>query len=197
MTKSTEIKNLATALAKFQSEVGAVKKESTNPFFKSRYADLPSILAEIKEPLSKNGLSFSQFPTGENQLTTILMHISGEWIEDTFTMKPVDQKPQSLGSVITYMRRYALGAILGIATEEDDDGNEASGTGKKQVKQIVEQKTNLLEQAKKYIESCKNQEDLMTVAERIESNKDFTQAQRLQLRKLIDVKNQKFEEVVS
>ena len=126
MTKSESIKNLATALKLFQGEIKAVKKDAENPFFKSKYADLSSILEAIREPLSKNGLAVAQFPSGENQLITILMHDSGEWIEDSFTMKPVDQKPQSVGSVITYMRRYALGAVLGISTEEDDDGNEAS-----------------------------------------------------------------------
>jgi len=129
MTKSESIKNLATALKLFQGEVTAVKKGAVNPFFKSKYADLSSILEAIREPLSKNGLAIAQFPTGENQLVTILMHDSGEWMEDTFTMKPVDAKPQSLGSVITYMRRYALGGVLAISTEEDDDGNEASKGG--------------------------------------------------------------------
>lgn len=163
MTKSPEIKNLATALAKFQGEVKTAKKESDNPFFKSKYADLATIIETVREPLANNGLSFAQFPTGENQLTTILMHTSGEWMEDVVSMSPmkeyrkkekiIDGKvvmmkdkwgkdipvmeadtslemfitPQAQGSAITYMRRYALGAILGIATEIDDDGNKASG----------------------------------------------------------------------
>lgn len=131
MTKSPEIKNLATALAKFQSTVEAVKKGASNPFFKSKYADLASIIDAIREPLAKNGLSFAQFPAGDGGLTSILMHETGEFIEETFTMKPVDNKPQTAGSAITYMRRYALSAMLGIATEEDDDGNVASGLSKK------------------------------------------------------------------
>lgn len=126
MTRSPEIGNLAKALIKFQKEVKPVKKESENPYFKSKYADLASIIDTIKEPLAKNGLGYTQFPIGEFGLTTILMHESGEWIEETFTLRPVDAKPQSVGSAITYARRYALGAILGIATEEDDDGNKAS-----------------------------------------------------------------------
>ena len=126
MNKSPEIKNLASALAKFQADTEAVKKGAVNPFFKSHYADFASIVEAIKKPLSDNGLSFSQFPTGHGGLTTILMHSSGEWMEDTFVMEPVDAKPQSVGSAITYARRYALGAVLGLATEDDDDGNEAS-----------------------------------------------------------------------
>lgn len=126
MTKSPEIKNLAAALAQFQAEMRAVKRGANNPFFKSKFADLASIVEAIREPLSKNGLAYSQFPCGSSGLTTILMHSSGEWIEETHIMAPVDQKPQSVGSALTYNRRYSLGAVLGIATEEDDDGKQAS-----------------------------------------------------------------------
>lgn len=126
MNKSATIGKIAEALVGFQYQVDAVKKDATNPFFHSKYSNLSTIIAAIKKPLFDNELSYAQFPSGEHQMTTILMHKSGEWIEDTFTMKPVDERPQSLGSTITYMRRYALGAVLGIATEEDDDGNAAS-----------------------------------------------------------------------
>lgn len=128
MQKSESIKNLAESLVKFQAVMTPVKKEAENPFFKSKYADLASMIEAIRKPLSDNGLSFSQFPSGENGLTTILMHSSGEYILEEFKVTPVDAKPQSLGSAITYARRYSLGAILGIATEEDDDGAAASGT---------------------------------------------------------------------
>lgn len=127
MTKSESIKNLTAALVKFQKAMAPVKKEANNPFFKSSYADLSSIIEAIRKPLSENGLSFTQFPTGEGGLITILMHESGEFIEETFSMRPVGTKPQDIGSAITYARRYALGAVLGIATEADDDGNAASG----------------------------------------------------------------------
>lgn len=127
MTKSESIQALAKALIEFHRQVGIVKKSETNPFFKSKYADLSTILDAIKSPLENAGLTFSQFPTGENELTTILMHgDSGEWMEDTFKMTPVKNDPQGAGSVITYQRRYALGAILGLNIDEDDDGNKAS-----------------------------------------------------------------------
>lgn len=125
MNKSESIKELATALSKFQATVGLVKKDSTNPFFHSKYADLSTIIEAIRDQLSKQGLSFAQFPD-EKGLTTILMHISGEWISSTADIKPKDDTPQAQGSAITYMRRYALSAVLGIATEDDDDGNSAS-----------------------------------------------------------------------
>lgn len=127
MERSESIKNLACALSKFQREAGKIKKGETNPFFKSRYASLANILDAIMEPLTSNGLSVSQFPSGENGLTTILMHDSGEFIAETYFMKPVKNDPQSLGSSITYQRRYSLGAILGLNIDDDDDGNKASG----------------------------------------------------------------------
>jgi hypothetical protein len=126
METSPEIKQLAGALSAFQSEVGNVGKDGLNPYFKSKYATLENVVNTVREPLHKNGLSFSQFPTGENELATILMHNSGEWIKATAKMTPKDASPQGQGSAITYLRRYALSAILGLATEEDDDGNAAS-----------------------------------------------------------------------
>lgn len=126
MEKSQDITSLAKALAKFQSEVAAIRKDSENPYFKSKYASLENIIENIRKPLSVNALSFSQLPNGENYLTTILMHESGQWIQSNAKMSPKDTSPQSQGSAITYMRRYALSGILGLATEDDDDGNQAT-----------------------------------------------------------------------
>ena len=126
MEKSETIKQLATALCKFQGEVEKIKKTETNPFFKSKYASLSDILDVIRHPLADNGLSFVQFPSGLYGLTTMLMHESGEWISESYTMEPTKKDPQGAGSVITYQRRYALGAILGLNIDVDDDGNEAS-----------------------------------------------------------------------
>src|SRR5262245_35315108 len=126
MQKSDSIKNIGAALAKFHAEMGTILKEETNPFFKSKYATLSTILSAIKGPLQQAGLAFTQFPTGENELTSLLIHPdSGEWFEGTFKMTPAKNDPQGQGSVITYQRRYALGAILGLNIDEDDDGNAA------------------------------------------------------------------------
>ena len=126
MTQSPTIKELATALVDFQGEMRPVIKDAKNPFFKSKYVSLSAILSAIQEPLAKNGLSFCQFPSGDNGLTTILMHKSGEWLQDTVNTQPVKNDPQAIGSAITYMRRYALGSILGLNIEDDDDGNAAA-----------------------------------------------------------------------
>src|SRR5574344_746312 len=130
MEKSESIKELATAICHFQGAVEKIKKSEINPFFKSKYADLSSILDVIRQPLFENGLSFVQFPKGEHELETILMHTSGEWMSETYTMAPTKNDPQGLGSAITYQRRYALGAILGLNIDVDDDGNEASKPSK-------------------------------------------------------------------
>jgi len=131
MQRSESIKEIATALAKFQAEVKNPANSADNPYFKSKYAPLSEILNVTRPLLSKHGLSVLQMPSGDSQetsITTLLMHESGEWIEsDPLTMKSAKNDAQGAGSVITYARRYSLSAILGISSEDDDDGNGASG----------------------------------------------------------------------
>ena len=131
MEKSESIKEIATAICLFQGAVEKIKKGQTNPFFKSRYASLSDILDVIRQPLTENGLSFVQFPKGKYELTTMLMHVSGEWLAESYEMQPTKHDPQGAGSVITYQRRYALGAVLGLNIDEDDDANKASESVKK------------------------------------------------------------------
>ena len=123
MKTSDTIGEIAKALHKFHSEVGKIKKGSNNPFFKSKYAALPDILDAISEPLSSAELVIVQFPCDNWGLTTRLLHVSGEYFEETYHMTPVKQTPQDAGSVITYQRRYAIGAILNLNIDEDDDGH--------------------------------------------------------------------------
>lgn len=130
MNQSTSIAQLADALATAQSEMEAAKKDSSNPFFKSKYADLASVWEACRGPLGRHGLSVCQMPETIDGpgiiVTTLLMHSSGEWISSQLKMLPVKDDPQGIGSAITYMRRYALAAAVGIAAE-DDDANAASG----------------------------------------------------------------------
>jgi hypothetical protein len=128
MKKSDNITNIATALVKFQSTVSKVTKEASNPFFKSRYASLANILDTIQKPLTECGLAISQFPDVD-ALTTIIIHSeSGEWMESSYVMPLAKQNdPQAMGSAITYARRYALGSILNLNIDNDDDGEKAMG----------------------------------------------------------------------
>ena len=126
----SEPKTLYEALSKFHSEMGRFTKEQlkTNPAFRSKYVQLGTILEEIEEPLKLCRLSFSQVPSGLGKLTTTIVHTdSGEQISGEMEMVPMDNKPQTYGGLLTYMKRYALVAMLGINVDEDDDGNAASG----------------------------------------------------------------------
>lgn len=129
MTASPVKSELAFALARVQGAIVPPKKDTANPFFKSRYADLAGVWESVRGLLSANGLAFLQLPTADGQKVSVtgrLMHVSGESIESTITGTATDAKPQSIGSCITYLRRYQMSAMLGIAAE-DDDGNAASG----------------------------------------------------------------------
>lgn len=135
---SSEIGELAKALAAAQGEMTAAAKDASNPHFKSRYATLASVWDAIRGPLSRNGLSVSQVletpDAGPGVIVrTMLLHSSGQWIASRYVM-PIPDKltPQAVGSAITYARRYALSAIVGIAPDDDDDGNAASVTPTRQ-----------------------------------------------------------------
>lgn len=126
MLTSPSIKNISEAILGFHKAMGTIYKETENPFFKKKYADLATIQKAIQKPLIENGLTILQFPEGEHGLTTRLLHSSGEWFEGTYYMHPVRNTPQDAGSVISYQRRYAIGSILNLNIDEDDDGNKAS-----------------------------------------------------------------------
>lgn len=127
MKKSESIKNICKALITFNVKVGAIIKDSKNPFFKSSYASLDNILDAIKIPLAESGLAVMQFPTGDHCLTTIVMHESGEWIQSIYRIRPIKDDAQGIGSCLTYQKRYALVSALCLnILEKDDDGNQAS-----------------------------------------------------------------------
>jgi hypothetical protein len=110
-------------------------KDQNNPFFRSKYADLASVVDASRPALVACGLAVCQYTVG-NTLYTMLLHESGEWIRGSIDLKPMRQvkdtgwvasdDPQSFGSCLTYARRYGMAAITGVATE-DDDGNAATG----------------------------------------------------------------------
>lgn len=129
--QSDDIKQLAEALNKAQAKLRAAAKDGENPHFRSSYASLQSVWNAAREALTPHGLSvaqtFEKCETGDvMHIVTTLMHTSGQWIRGTLSIHPSKADPQGIGSAITYGRRYALSAILGIVADDDDDGNEAS-----------------------------------------------------------------------
>lgn len=144
MKSSESIANIAAALVQFQGEVANPEKKGVNPHFKSKYAELDEIINTIRPTLLKHGLSFVQNPVHEDGkvgVYTLLIHKSGEFIQFDPVMIPLQKAtPHQVGAALTYAKRYSLGAALGLATEEDTDGNEINNhnnqsTKNKQVKQ--------------------------------------------------------------
>ena len=153
METSQELQQLAEALAKAQAELSPVPFDSNNPFYKSRYASLSAVIAEVRKVLPKHGLSIVQTPTSHMEfgifyvgVETMLIHDSGEWIKSTVSVPVVATELievftkrfnkdgdayyaspnilQEAGKIITYLRRYGIVSILMLSAEEDIDGNE-------------------------------------------------------------------------
>lgn len=161
MQTSDQINEIAAALSKAQGEMDNATKDSANPFFRSKYADLASVREAVRAPFAKHGLAVIQFPkteftgtpepyewtakSGEKRygvrvscvvsVLTRLVHTSGQWVEDLVsTMLPTGD-PQAVGSAITYLRRYALQSVAGVAPE-DDDGEAAHTRGVPQAQPV-------------------------------------------------------------
>jgi hypothetical protein len=150
MEMSTTVAQLADALAKAQATITGAVKDSDNPFFHSKYADLATVIDACRPALTANKLAVVQTPrttfsstpeietvtarSGEArnrvkvattvEMTTTLIHASGEWVSGTVAAMLANADPQSIGSAITYLRRYGLSALVGVA-QVDDDGEAA------------------------------------------------------------------------
>jgi hypothetical protein len=147
--RSPSIAKLVEAKAKASTEFAEIAKDTENPFYKSTYADLATLIKATRSVLGKNGLDVSQFPLTNGSragVTTLLAHSSGEWIESDLTLPVTKQDAQGTGSAITYARRYAYQSVLNIAGEEDDDGNAAVGKTKKAVLDKITEYENNFDQ---------------------------------------------------
>ncbi len=130
MNTSEQINEIAAALAKAQGKIKTALKDSTNPHFKSRYADLASIREACADALTSNDIAVVQahgFDGSNVTLTTRLAHKSGQWMESVYLIKPTKEDPQGYASATTYARRISLSSMVGVVADEDDDGNAASG----------------------------------------------------------------------
>lgn len=133
---SDSLENLAGALAKAQAEFSTPKRTKEAMVTATRgykYADLQDVLNSVRDPLAKHGLAVTQMTqefAGQVELVTLLLHSSGEWLRSVYPVKARTEKPQEFGSAMTYARRYTLSALLGIASEEDDDAQGAQDSQK-------------------------------------------------------------------
>jgi hypothetical protein len=124
METSAKLDKLASALSKAQTRIIGAVKDSSNPFYKSKYADLATVWDAVRGPLTDNGLALSQFPTampdGSPGLTTVLLHSSGQWMRSAYPVNAKENSPQAIGSALTYARRYAMAAVTGCPQIDDD-----------------------------------------------------------------------------
>ncbi len=121
--RSESIAKLALALSKAQGKIVAAKRQSANPFFKSKYADLAAIWDACRSALAENELAVFQPASARGRvaiITTIIVHSSGEFMEEALMMVAERDTPQAVGSTITYGRRYGLASMVGVAAEDDD-----------------------------------------------------------------------------
>lgn len=181
--------SFAEAFVGLQSAIKPAVKDAENEAFKrggkaSRYADLTAVWEAIKVPLKDNGFAIIQMPQFEGEtmfLETIILHCSGEKMTGRYPLRPARPDPQGFGSAITYARRYALCAMLGVVADEDDDGNAASGVNskaapastpipapKRQYEDEDGQMQNWIDQQKTYLTNCETLEDVQEWAEKRE-----------------------------
>lgn len=134
MTYSQETDKIFGAIASFQGEIVNPPRSASNPFFKSKYTPLDAIIDHVRPCLKKHCLSVMQFPCSNEKgvgIITVISHSSGQFVEsDPYFLTLSKQDAQAGGSAITYARRYALAAALGIASDTDDDANTASDLNK-------------------------------------------------------------------
>lgn len=136
MNKSESISEINKALVEFHKQVKQPMKDAKNPFFKSKYVPLENVVEAIDEVAPSLGLSFTQWASndvnGRVGVSTMLLHESGEYIEyDPVYMKADKETAQGAGALISYLKRYSLSAVFGITSDQDDDGNHASGVSNK------------------------------------------------------------------
>ena len=127
MKQTEDVKELVTALSKAQGQMKPAVFNKVNPHFKNRYADFKSCMDACRSPLSDNGLSVMQYCDTVNDklvLVTMLSHSSGQWIKSYFPLNPKNMDSQSIGSALSYAKRYSLCAKLGIVSDDDDDDAE-------------------------------------------------------------------------
>ncbi|MCO4326123.1 ERF family protein [Staphylococcus agnetis] len=171
MRMSESITEISKAISSFRKEVKQPIKDADNPFFKSKFVPLENVVEAIDQVAPNLGLSFVQWALNDENgrvgVATMLMHSSGEYIEfDPVFMNAEKNTPQGAGSLISYLKRYSLSAIFGITSDQDDDGNAASGKQSKSEPKASSKTVGALKQ------------EVLNFVELMKSlNKDVTQQQ--------------------
>ncbi|PTG54707.1 single-stranded DNA-binding protein [Staphylococcus chromogenes] len=171
MNKSESVVEINKAMVAFRKEVKQPLKDKNNPFYKSKYVPLENVVEAIDEAATPHGLSYTQWALNDGEgrvgVATMLMHESGEYIEyDPVFMNAEKNTPQGAGSLISYLKRYSLSAIFGITSDQDDDGNAASGKQSKLEPKANSKRVGVLKQ------------EVLNFVELMKSlNKDVTQQQ--------------------
>jgi len=195
--RSESIKDLSTALAKAQAEFKIAGLTKENPYFKSKYSDLAEIVKVSRPALAKNGLSvlqqIVQNEDGANILNTILLHSSGQWIESRMRIVPPKNDVQSLGSYITYLKRYAYASLVGVvSSDEDDDGEVAVHQQRKDFNEgkKLNHKYNPKEQSYETI----TKEQLEEIRYELKSHTDLAEEilDKMKIQSLSDIPKSKF-----
>ena len=178
MRTSEQIEEIAGALAKAQAEVKNPSFNRINPHFKSKYADLGEVLSAVRPALSKHGIAIMQMTDVTDTgivLHTRLTHTSGQWIEGVYPVSPMGTH-QQMGAALTYAKRQALSAIVGVAGEDDTDGEDTKDIDTKGVKpksappkiatlSAIESEKKFNEM-KQELDECKSNEELMDWTEK-------------------------------
>ena len=171
MNTSEDIAEISKAFVKAVSEFGVAVKDATNPFFKSKYADLGSVNDACREGLKNNDLAVFQNVDGEkNILTTRLCHSSGQWMENSIPLIVAKNDMQGLGSAITYARRYGLMCALGIAPEDDDGNAAVSGQQSEAATKAPAMPEELTKIGKEFVDAAQVAPNLNALEKHLEAN---------------------------
>lgn len=194
---SEQINEISKALAKAQGELKHASKDSNNPYFKSKYADLAEVWSTCRQALSDNNLSVAQLLDiidGKPALITILSHSSGQWMKSTAVLPIGKPGAQEIGSCITYFRRYSLAALVGVY-QDDDDGEKAQKEFREESKKAEKLSNDQIKNLNKLVDEIDDSEYLLKLEEYLGCNhielmnpKDYDKTIKSLEKKLRDIK---------
>lgn len=190
MKNSESIKAISAALCKVHAEVSNPGFDAKNPHFKSKYASLASVRAAVLPILSANDLCVTQLlcnsENGDPACETVILHKSGEFISQTFSIPSEKKNAHGYGSAITYLRRYSLQAVCGVVGDDDDDGNAT-----------VVQPTEVISRVRASLKGCKSKKDVQELGlNEIANIEKLSATDKATLRREFEARKAEFENAV-